>query len=73
MNVLYGGIYGNMCAHPFVKLCDKPQLCLQVGSMLLCTDVTQDVLMSHPRSQEYVPFILPRLLILYTQKPLCYI
>lgn len=69
MNVLYvglyGSIYGEVCTHPLMKLGDEPQLSLQVGAVLLCSDVTQEVLMSHPRSQEYVPFILPRLLVLH--------
>lgn len=54
-----------MSAHPLVKLCDEPQLCLQVGSVLLCGDVTQKVFMSHPGCHEYIPLVLPRLLILH--------
>lgn len=57
-----------MCAHPLMKLCDEPQLRLQVGSMLLCGDVTQEVFVSHPRCHEYVPLVLPRLLILHKPK-----
>lgn len=48
-----------MSAHPLVKLCDEPQLCLQVGSVLLCSDVTQKVFMSHPGCHEYIPLVLP--------------
>lgn len=56
---IYGCLYGKMCTHPLMKLCDEPQLRLQVGSVLLRSDVTQEVFMSHPRSQEYVPLVLP--------------
>lgn len=48
-----------MCTHPLMKLCDEPQLRLQVGAVLLCSDVTQEVFMTHPRSQEYIPLIYP--------------
>lgn len=48
-----------------MKLCDEPQLCLQVGSVLLCSDVAQEVFMSHPGCHEYIPLVLPRLLILH--------
>lgn len=54
-----------MCTHPLMKLCDEPQLRLQVGAVLLCSDVTQEVFMTHPRSQEYIPLIYPWLLVLH--------
>lgn len=56
------------CIHPLMKLGDEPQLRLQVAPVLLCSDVTQEVFMSHPRSQENVPLVLPRLLILHTAR-----
>lgn len=49
----------NMCAHPLMKLCDEPQLCLQIGSVLLRSNVSQEVFVSHPRCYEYIPLILP--------------
>lgn len=62
-----GGIY----AHPLMKLCDEPQLCLQVRSVFLSRNVTQEIFMPHPRRQEYVPFVLPRLFILFKAMELC--
>lgn len=54
-----------MSTHPLMKLCDEPQLRLQVAAVLLWSDVTQEVFVTHPRSQEYVPLVMPRLLVLY--------
>lgn len=48
-----------------MKLCDEPQLRLQVGSVLLGSDVTQKVFVSHPGCHEYIPLVLPRLLVLH--------
>lgn len=48
-----------------MKLGDEPQLRLQVGSVFLGGDVTQEVLVSHPGCEEYIPLVLPRLLILH--------
>lgn len=56
---------GDIWAHPLVKLGDEPQLRLQVSSVLLSRDVTQEILMPHPRRDENVPLVLPRLLILF--------
>lgn len=47
-----------------MKLGDEPQLRLQVSSVLLSRNVAQEVLMPHPRGNEDVPLVLPRLLIL---------
>lgn len=58
-------MYRCLSAHPFVKLGDEPQLCLQVGAMFLGSDVTQEVFVPHPRCQKYIPLVLPRLLILH--------
>lgn len=57
-------VWRDVCAHPLMKLGDEPQLCLQVSSVLLSRNVTQEILMPHPRCDENVPFVLPRLLIL---------
>lgn len=55
----------DICAHPLVKLCDEPQLRLQVSSVLLSRNVTQEILVPHPRCNENVPLVLPRLLVLF--------
>lgn len=66
MHLLYMRcICRDVCAHPLMKFCNEPQLCLQVGSVFLRSDVAQEVFMSHPRRHEYVPLILPRLLVLH--------
>lgn len=64
-------IYGDMYAHPLMKFCNEPQLCLQVGSVFLRGDVAQEVFMSHSRRHEYVPLILPWLLVLHKTRGLC--
>lgn len=46
-------------AHPLMKLGDEPQLCLQVSSVLLSRNVTQEIFMPHPRGNENVPLVLP--------------
>lgn len=67
MTPLYRGrIYRRLSAHPLVKLSDEPQLRLQVGSVFLGGDVTQEVFVPHPRRQKNIPLVLPRLLILHT-------
>lgn len=48
-----------------MKLGDEPQLCLQVSSVFLGRNVTQEIFVPHPRRYEYVPLVLPRLLILF--------
>lgn len=58
-------------AHPLMKLGDEPQLCLQVSSVLLSRNVTQEIFMPHPRGNENVPLVLPWLLILFKPE-LCY-
>lgn len=60
-------MYRDMYAHPLMKLCDEPQLCLQVSSVLLSRNVTQEIFMPHPWCYEDVPFVLPRLLILFKE------
>lgn len=47
-----------------MKLHDEPQLGLQVRPVFLSCDVTEQVLMPHPRGQEDVSLVRPRLLIL---------
>lgn len=66
-------IYARTYAHPLMKLCDEPQLRLQVGSVLLGSDVTQEVFMSHAWCDEYVPLVLPWLLILHKYKSWVYV
>lgn len=47
-----------------MELSDEPQFSLHVISSFLCSDESQDVLMSHPRGDEDVGLVLPRLLVL---------
>lgn len=57
-----------MTSDLFMELGDEPELHFQAGPSLLSSNVTQQVLVLHPRRGEHVSLSLPRLLVLKNKK-----
>lgn len=57
-------VWWPLTPHPLMKLCDEPELRLQVASSFLGGDEVQQVLVLHARRIKHVTLVLPRLLVL---------